>query len=54
MRSRRRRDKISIKKYLTLKNIIIVAAIVVVLTAAVVVIALQSSLQTGKKESLSF
>lgn len=54
MRSRRRRDKISIKKYLTLKNIIIAAAIVVVLTAAVVVIALQSSLQTGKKESLSF
>ena len=54
MQRRRRRDRFSIRKYLTVKNIAIAAAAILTVVAIVLVIALQSSLHTAKKETLAF
>ena len=54
MQRRRRRDRFSIRKYLTVKNIAIAAAAILTVVAIVLVIALQSSLQTANKETIAF
>ena len=54
MQRRRRRDRYSIRKYLTVKNIAIAAAAILTVAAIVLVIALQSSLHTANKETLAF
>lgn len=51
---RKRRDKISLKKYLTPKNIIISVALAVVVTTAIVLISAQSSIYIAKKDTISF